>query len=197
MNADDRLPCGAAFEDLAGQEARGDGQRLTAHQSGCTYCRTTLEELRRLSGLLQDVAAEDVVMPERIVGRVMHRIGLIFEGGWQTISRTAYGLTRVAAWVITVVAEHAGRSVPGVLRLDAEIGTLSALSPRGESAHDAPVDEDVPGQTRLAITLTASYGRNLPELSDAVRRAVTTDLRRYVGVVVDGIDIEIADVRSR
>lgn len=196
---DERLPCGAALADLAEQWAGERAGERTPHQVHCEDCRTALEEMERLGTLLVDLAAEEVSVPEQIIARVMHRVRLIFEAGWHTVARTATGLTRVTAWVVTVVAERAGRSVPGVHRLNAATSlpapVLSGRAP--PRADDPAVDDHVRERTSLDVTIVARYGPDLRALSDAVRRAIIHDVDRLVGVDIDELNVEITDVYER
>jgi uncharacterized alkaline shock family protein YloU len=112
----------------------------------------------------------------------MHRIDLILDHGWFTISTQPDGLNRVSAWVISLIAQRATRRVEGVSAAVIEL----------TFATDQPDEQ----RLRLQVDIVAAYGIDLEELAGTVRTAVARDLRRLARTEVAQVDVHVSDVKA-
>jgi uncharacterized alkaline shock family protein YloU len=187
MNAD-RLPCGAAVDDLVSQVAEGAASARTPHQETCPHCQAALAEYGRLWSPIGELAAEAVHPPQSIIDEVLSRIR-------HTVSDPAYGVlpgprgqTRIASRAIAVTARVTTEHVPGVRAALARSGTAADDGAGGVVAGVAG------GSTALRITLAAHYGEDLTALADRIRTAVARSIRHITGLQPVEITVIIDDV---
>ncbi|MEV0153276.1 Asp23/Gls24 family envelope stress response protein [Micromonospora sp. NPDC050686] len=112
---------------------------------------------------------------------------------------TAGGTTHVSAEVVEKIAVAAAKSVPGVAELGGDVARFfnSVLdrigldelgdARRGCSAHVTN------GAAVINLVIVIDGGRPVPEVTDAVRAAVTSAVETY-GLRADEINIKVDDV---
>jgi uncharacterized alkaline shock family protein YloU len=49
-------------------------------------------------------------------------------------------------------------------------------------------------EVTVGVRIVVEYGRSLPEVSDAVRKAVIRDVESLTGMGVKAVDVEISDL---
>jgi uncharacterized alkaline shock family protein YloU len=184
----DRLPCGAAVDDLVSQVADGAADGRTPHQSTCPHCQAALAEYTRLWSPVNELAAETVHPPQSLLDEILPRIRGAVSSPPYGVVPGPHGDTRVANRVVAVTARVTTEQIPGV---------RAALTHREATAADGGSDVVAGvagGSTALQITLAASYGEDLPALADRIRTAVARSVRRVTGLQPVEITVIIDDV---
>ena len=186
----DRLPCGADIDELIEQVATGHGDDRTAHQEECPHCQAALAEYQRLWAPVHELVAQPVRAPESVVADVLRQIrGVSVHTSWGVLP-TEQGETRIADRVVAVTARIVTEQVPGVR------AALTSSRTADEPERGGPdVVAGVTGiSTALRITVAASYGLDLNELADRIRRAVTDRVRELTGLQPAEVSVVIDDV---
>jgi uncharacterized alkaline shock family protein YloU len=184
----DQLPCGASVDDLVAQVADGNAARRTPHQQNCTHCQAALAEYDRLWGPVTALAAEQIHVPDSIIEEALRRIRQTSAHPDYGLLPDTNGLTRISVRVIIVTARMAAERTDGVR------AALTHARPIDGST-TATVAAGVAGtSTAIEITIAATYGHDLPDLADRIRRAVATDIRERIGLQPTNITIVIDDV---
>lgn len=182
----DPLPCGASVDDLIAQVADGDAARRTPHQQNCPHCQAALAEYDRLWGPVTALAAERVRVPDSIIEEALRRIRQTSAHPEYGLVPGANGLTRISVRVIIVTARMAAERTDGV---------RAALSHARPIDASATVAAGVSGtSTAIEITIAATYGLDLPDLADRIRRAIAADIRERTGLHPADITVVIDDV---
>lgn len=190
---DRRLACGVSLERLVDQVAEGAAPADGEHQAGCEHCQAAVRELERLWADVRALADHRVVVPERVLEEVMHRIrghrpsaratGLPLETVVPRMLRhaqlrTTRGVTRVADLVLVDLARVAVAGVPGVV-----------------AARGRAVEVEVEGhRVWVRVRVLAAYGPSLPALAERVRRVAAAIIERNAGLEVVGVDVVVDDV---
>jgi uncharacterized alkaline shock family protein YloU len=204
----DRVPCGARLDDLLEQVADGNPPADPAHQEACQYCREALAELAELWIPVRRLAAVDVTAPSSLTSTVMERVHAIAAHGWHAVLTEQSGVTRVAAWVVAVIARRAAAGVPGVGTV---LGQVTPPAAALDQVHaEYPPDQPSRAQRAAAagigvagrpvvvgIAVTAAVGTPLPALAEQIRRRVGAEVRAMTGLSVSGVDVEVTDLDRR
>lgn len=209
-----RLPCGASVDDLLAQVAdaevtspdgAGGDLRTREHQQYCPHCRAMLAELRAVWAPVSTLAAEPVPVPDSLSRTVMERVSALASHGWHAVVEDDPGRTRIAAWVVAVVARRAATSVLGVATVR---GRVSPSDPTVAKVQAMYVATPTANQQRLAdgigvagrqvvvrVEITAT-GRppSLPQLAEQVRQAVIAHVRALTGLRVIEVDVHVSDI---
>ncbi|MFP5023316.1 Asp23/Gls24 family envelope stress response protein [Pseudonocardia phyllosphaerae] len=184
MLVEQRLPCGRSTDDLMDQVAAGRGAERDEHQQHCVHCQAALGEYERLWGPMEELAAEEVTAPEGKFDSVMRRLRGAFSEPNYAVLPGPLGATRIAARVIVVTASRSAQAVEGV---------RVALSKVGDEGDDVTVG--VAGSsTAIEIVLAASYGEDLHDLAERVRREVTEQIHELTGLTAAEVSVVIDDV---
>ncbi|MFG1928990.1 Asp23/Gls24 family envelope stress response protein [Cryptosporangium sp. NPDC048952] len=186
----DRLPCGADIDELIEQVATGRGADRTAHQETCPHCQAALAEYGRLWAPVHELADQQVRAPDSIVADVLRQIrGISVHTSWGVLP-AQQGETRIADRVVAVTARVVTEQVPGV--------RAALTSSRGADPAETPEPEVIAGvsgiSTALRITVAASYGLDLNDLAERIRRAVTDRVRELTGLQPVEVSVDIDDV---
>lgn len=110
------------------------------------------------------------------------------------------GKTVISEGIVAAIAALAVRKTDGVRRvvpisparslLDRLLGTKGSAEHQGSDVsvtmHSAEVT--------VGVRIVVEYGRSLPEVSDAVRKAVIRDVESLTGMGVKAVDVEISDL---
>ena len=204
----DRVPCGAWLDDLLEQVADGTTPADPAHQEACQHCREALAELAELWIPVRRLAAVDVTAPSSLTSTVMERVHAIAAHGWHAVLTGQSGVTRVAAWVVAVIARRAAAGVPGVGTV---LGQVTPPAAALDQVHaEYPPDQPSRAQRAAAagigvagrpvvvgIAVTAAVGTPLPALAEQIRRRVGSEVRAMTGLNVSGVDVEVTDLDRR
>ncbi|SDN79309.1 Uncharacterized conserved protein YloU, alkaline shock protein (Asp23) family [Klenkia soli] len=129
-----------------------------------------------LDGALRELAAEAEPVPSGLAGRVVERVDGLAGHDWHAVLVQPGGRTRVAGWVVALVARRAAAAVDGVG------GATSRASADG-------VDGVV-----VELGLTVRAGVPLPSLAEQVRRSVVGAVRELTGVEVVAVDVHVDDL---
>ncbi|MCW2583342.1 MAG: Asp23/Gls24 family envelope stress response protein, partial [Klenkia sp.] len=98
------LACGCSLDDLLAQVADGADPADPDHQRACPHCRAALAELAGLWAPVRELAETAPATPAGLDAKVMERVGAMATHAWHAVLPETDGVTRVAAWVVAVVA---------------------------------------------------------------------------------------------
>lgn len=201
----DRLPCGVRLDDLLRQVAESSPTADPGHQQTCPHCRAALAELTELWAPVHRMAGEDVRAPASLLGTVMERVGVIATHSWHAVLTGTAGATRIAAWVVTVIARRAAAGVAGVAGVRGHL-TPSAGTP-GAGTADVSRDGTTSSQRAAAagvgvaggrvvvrLDVTAVAGFPLPALAQEIRARVRRDVSAMTGLAVEAVDVLVSDL---
>lgn len=201
----ERLPCGRWFDELLEQVAGSEPAADREHQANCPHCRATLAELVDVWAPVRTLSQQRPAPPDTLVISVMERVAAIASHGWHAVLTDNAGVTRIAAWVVAIVARRAASAVRGVGQVggkisppaaviaDVRAGFERAQPSAGQRARAAGVG--VAGRrVVVAITVTAEPGQPLPALAEAIRTAVTRHVRALTGLDVIEVDVHVSDL---
>jgi uncharacterized alkaline shock family protein YloU len=204
----DRVPCGAWLDDLLEQVADGTPRADPAHQEACRHCREALAELAELWIPVRRLAAVNVTAPSSLTSAVMERVHAMAAHGWHAVLTGQSGVTRVAAWVVAVIARRAAARVPGVGTVLGQV--TPPATALGQVHAEYPQDQPSRAQRAAAagigvagrpvvvcIAVTAAVGTPLPALAEQIRRRVDVEVRTMTGLSVSGVDVEVTDLDRR
>jgi len=204
----DRVPCGAWLDDLLEQVADGTPPVDLAHQETCRHCRAALAELAGLWTPVRRLVDVDVTAPSSLTSTIMERVHAIAAHGWHAVLTGQFGATRIAAWVVAVIARRAAAGVPGVGTALGQVAPPAAAL--GPVHAEYPLDRFSRAQRAAAagigvggrpvvvcIAVTAAVGTPLPALAEQIRRRVGTEVRTMTGLRVAGVDVEVTDLIPR
>ena len=204
----DRVPCGAWLDDLLEQVADGTPPADLAHQEACQHCRAALAELAELWIPVRRLAAVNVTAPSSLTSTIMERVHAMSAHGWHSVLTGQSGVTRIAAWVVAVIARRAAAGVPGVGTVHGQVTPPAAVfgSVHAEYPPDRPSRPQraaaagigVAGRrVVVCIAVTAAAGRPLPALAEQIRRRVRAEVSTLTGLAVAAVDVEITDLDRR
>lgn len=180
LSTDDYLlPCGQTVETVWADLETG---RVTAHGLDCPHCTTTrasLSQLAEATRLLVDDAAE---LPAGMLDTIMAAVRADL-----SLTRTIELPTR-AAYVD--ISFHA---LAAVLRYVVDgVDGVRAHECRVEPAPDQPGHE--PGTVRVWMSVSLRFGSGRVAALDDARRRVATALPERIGLQLDTLDFEVADI---
>lgn len=217
-----RLSCGALVDDLLDQVADAarleldpasvepPDQRTLEHQQNCLHCRAMLAELREIWTPVSALVDQPVAVPSSLDRTVMERVSALAAHRWHAIIEENPGVTRIAAWVIAVIARRAAASVIGVATVG---GRVVPGEPDVAAAQARYVAVPTSAQQRLAAGIgvagskvvvrvdidAAGLPPSMPPLltlAEQVRQTVINHVRGLIGLTVVEVDVHVADVRS-
>ena len=175
--AGDRLPCGHHAGQLWRDLADGTPGE---HARACPHCQAALTAIRPPLTATGEMAAEPARPPDDLVGRVMAAIrGRAVPAPRIALPSPAGIRLQISEHAAAIILRAAGDSVEGV---------------RARSCRLTPA---APGEsTSTGLRLTISLRYDMPALlaARAVRAAVRTAARGQLGLTLDRIDIEVADI---
>lgn len=201
----ERLPCGTRFDDLLDQVADDIQPADPEHQASCPHCRATLAELADIWAPVHAVAKEQTPAPDTLTASVMERVVAIATHGWYAVLKDTPGVTRIAAWVVAVIARRAAAGVPGVGQV------RDRISPSAAAIADVRAEFDLAQPTAgqrtqaagigvagrsvvVAITISAEAGQPLAAVAEEIRKAVIRHVRALTGLEVIEVDVHVADL---
>jgi uncharacterized alkaline shock family protein YloU len=201
----ERLPCGVQLDDLLRQVAEGVPASDATHQRGCPHCRAALAELTDLWAPVHGMADEDVCAPASLTRTIMERVRPMATHGWHAVLTGTPGVTRIAAWVVAVIARRAAAGVPGVGSVRGQVTPppVSVRSTSAEMVRDGPSRSQraaaagvgaVGRRVVIRVDVTAPPGISLPALAQEIRRRVTADVTTMTGLSVEAVDVFVSDL---
>lgn len=121
------------------------------------------------------------------------------KSGGSSPLQTDRGNTTIQDTVVTKVAGIAAQEVEGIRMggggTQAVSGILGSITGGGGSSQTAGVSVEVgEEEAALDLTLTAEYGKSVPQLAEAVRRNVVNRVENLVGLRVTEVNITVANV---
>ncbi len=114
--------------------------------------------------------------------------------------QTDHGNTTIQDTVVSKVAGIAAQEVEGIRMgggggAQAVSGILGSITGGGGGSQTTGVSVEVGEQeAALDLTLTAEYGKSVPQLTEAVRRNVINRVENLVGLRVTEVNITVANV---
>jgi len=200
------LACGCSLDDLLAQVADGADPADPEHQRACPHCRAALAELAELWAPVRTLEEEPPATPVGLDAKVMERVSAMATHAWHAVVPERDGVTRVAAWVVAVVARRAaqrvegGRSVRGQAAPPAAaVAAVRAEWTTGPTAAQraGAMGIGVAGR-RVVVTvqLTVAPGHPLPQLAEDVRRSVVAGVGELTGLDVVEVDVHVADLEE-
>ena len=113
--------------------------------------------------------------------------------------QTDRGNTTIQNTVVSKVAGIAAQEVEGIRMggggTQAVSGILGSITGGGGASQTAGVSVEVGEQeSALDLTLTAEYGKSIPQLTEAVRRNVVNRVENLVGLKVTEVNITVSNV---
>ena len=117
----------------------------------------------------------------------------------QSPLQTERGSTSISDSVVSKIAGIASQEVDGIRMgsggSQAVSGILGSITGGGSSSQTQGVSVEV-GQEEAAIdlTLTAEYGKSIPQLAEAVRRNVANRVESLVGLRVNEVNITVSNI---
>jgi uncharacterized alkaline shock family protein YloU len=201
----DRLPCGVPLDNLLRQVAEGIAASDAAHQEACPHCRAALAELAEFWAPVHRMAGEDVRAPASLTSTIMERVRPMATHGWHAVLTGTPGVTRIAAWVVAVIARRAAAGVPGVGSVRGQVTpppvsvrSVSAEVVRGgpsSSQRAAAAGVGTAGRrVVIRVDVTADPGISLPTLAHEIRRRVTAEVTTMTGLSVEAVDVLVSDL---
>ena len=109
------------------------------------------------------------------------------------------GRTSIADTVVQKIASIAAREVSGVHALGGSttraIGAIRERIPGATQSHGQGVGVEVgERQTAIDLDMVIEYGVAIPDLSNSVRRNVTSAVERMTGLEVTEVNVSVNDV---
>jgi uncharacterized alkaline shock family protein YloU len=204
--ADQAAAAGPASVDGAASAAPGPSGEVLAHQRVCPHCRAMIAELRELWAPVAQVSTATITAPPSLTRGIMDRVTALAQHNWHAVVEDNPGATRIAAWVVAIVARRAAASVdgvntvsgrvhpadPAVADVQAAYGTTSR-----PSTHQALADGiGIAGRKVVVrVQITAAAGSPmLTVLAEQVRRRVILHVRALTGLDVVEVDVEVTDL---
>lgn len=179
----DLLPCGrdaqAVWDDA-------DDDRLDLHEQTCSYCQGVLSERTALTAPLQDWRETALAVPPVLLDQVMVTIRSGLRAREYIPVPSLLGPVRLDRQVAA-----------GILRwiVDGVEGATARTCRVGISAPVAGTSAETPTLV-AALSVATTLGTDLPRLAAAIRQAVIESGSELLGVPIQTVDIEIADVTT-
>ena len=113
--------------------------------------------------------------------------------------QTDRGNTTIQDTVVSKVAGIAAQEVEGIKMggggSQAVSGILGSITGGGGGSQTTGVSVEVGEQeAALDLTLTAEYGKSVPQLAEAVRRNVVNRVENLVGLMVTEVNITVSNI---
>ena len=121
------------------------------------------------------------------------------QGSGSSPLQTERGSTSISDSVVSKIAGIASQEVDGIRMgsggSQAVSGILGSITGGGSGSQTQGVSVEV-GQEEAAIdlTLTAEYGKSIPQLAEAVRRNVANRVESLVGLRVTEVNITVSNI---
>ena len=175
--AGDRLPCGQQIDTLWERVADGT---TGEHAASCVHCQAAIAQIRPLLAATSELATEPVRPPADLSGRVMMAIRAGTRPGPRiALPGQAGNRLNISEHAAALILRAAGDMVEGV---------------RSRSCQLIPAVPDANSAASLKLTISLRYDMPAPAVARAVRLAVRAAARAQLGLTVDRIDIEVADL---
>ena len=175
--ADDTLPCGHHVDELWNHLAYGTPDE---HARACEHCQAALDEIRPLLTATSELAAEPARPPDDLTGRVMTVIRARIPPAPRIALPSPAGIRlHISEHAAAIILRAAGDTVEGV---------------RARSCRLTPAGHDNSTPADLKLTISLRYNMSALAAATAVRIAVRAAARAQLGLTLDRIDIEVADI---
>lgn len=183
MNGAERwLACGTPMPELIAQVAEGDAPADAEHQRACRFCQAALREIARRWQAVDQLKAETVIPPARLLANVMRRVRAGLDR-WQVEVAQERGLMAVPAHVFAAAAYEVAWTIPDVI-------AVRRARPLRENEEGGGTAASVD----IAIELVVRYGASVPRVTEAVRSAVIASLQEMLGIEVRAVHIDVTDI---
>ena len=173
----DRLPCGHHVDQLWNHLAHGTPD---PHARACEHCQAALTEIGPLLTATSELAAEPAWPPDDLTGRVMAVIRARIPPAPRIALPSPAGIRlHISEHAAAIILRAAGDTVEGV---------------RARSCQLTPAGHDNSTPADLKLTISLRYNMSALTAATTVRAAVRAAARAQLGLTLDRIDIEVADI---
>jgi hypothetical protein len=175
--ASDRLPCGQQVDKLWERLADGTPGE---HARSCEHCQAAITKIRPLLAATSELATEPVRPPADLSGRIMTAIRARARPAPRIVLPGQAGTRlNISEHAAALILRAAGDMIDGV---------------RSRSCRIIPAVPDASRAASIKLSISLRYDMPVPAVARAVRVAVRAVARAQLGLTVDRIDIEVADV---
>jgi len=173
----DTLPCGHHVDQLWNHLAHGTPD---PHARACEHCQAALTEIGPLLTATSELAAEPAWPPDDLTGRVMAVIRARIPPAPRIALPSPAGIRlHISEHAAAIILRAAGDTVEGV---------------RARSCQLTPAGHDNSTPADLKLTISLRYNMSALTAATTVRAAVRAAARAQLGLTLDRIDIEVADI---
>ncbi|PXX60890.1 hypothetical protein DFR70_10981 [Nocardia tenerifensis] len=180
---DYQLPCGREIEHVWDRLDAVEAGLGDEHETTCPHCGSARESLVALRAATQELIAEPDPPPPDLTGRIMSAVRAEARRGRTLVLPTpAAGTVEVSEQAVATVLRYAADSVPGV---------------RARQCRVRRVGMGTDGETVVAVELAVAVGFGRTTIGEAlplVRERVTAALAAQVGLVLETLDLTVADI---
>ncbi|MET7772958.1 Asp23/Gls24 family envelope stress response protein [Nocardia sp. NPDC005366] len=178
-----RLPCGRELEQVWDRLDVVEAGFGDEHEITCPYCAAARDSLRALRAATAELIEEPEQTPPDLFGRIMSAVRADARRGRALdLPTPAPGKVEVSEQAVAAVLRYAADTVPGVSARHCRVRGVATAS---SGAHRVEVELSV----AIGIGRT-TVGAALPLVRERVAAALST----RVGLVLDRLDLEVADV---
>lgn len=173
----DSLPCGHHIDQLWQHLVDGTPD---LHARRCQFCQAALSQIRPLRTATSELAAEPVRPPADLSGRVMAVVGArIAPAPRIALPGSAGERLSISERAAASILRTAGDTVEGV---------------RARSCQLTPSADGMSDSADLRFSISLRFGMPALAAARAVRMALRAAGRAQLGLTLDRIDIEVADI---
>ena len=182
-DSDYLLPCGRSLERVWERLDAVDAGLADEHERTCTHCAAARESLLILRGATRELIDEPDPPPPDLFGRIMTAVRTEMRRG-RTIDLPGEppGALEVSEQAVAVVLRYAADTVDGV---------------RARGCHVRGNGPGADGETTVEVEMTLAVradGRSVDEVVPLVRERVRAAASARVGLVLERLDIVVADL---
>ncbi|GAA1114715.1 hypothetical protein GCM10009630_10140 [Kribbella jejuensis] len=180
--ADYELPCGQTV-DAVWDDLRAD--RVTAHGLDCPHCTTTRAGLSQLAEATKLLVEDQTELPANLVDSIMTAVRADLRLA-RTIQLppelpTATGYVDISFHALAAVLRYVVDGVDGIRAHECRI--------------DPAADQSgAPGTIRVWMSVSLRFGSGRVAALAEARRRVASALPQRIGLQLDSLDFEVADV---
>ncbi|WP_227996031.1 anti-sigma factor family protein [Nocardia australiensis] len=177
------LPCGRALEQVWERLDAVEAGQGDEHEATCPHCRDARDSLLALRAATRELIDEPEPTPPDLVGRIMFAVRAeVRRGRTLSLSTPLPGTVEISEQAVAAVLRYAADSVPGVRARRCRVRGVGT-GPNGERLVEVTLAVAVQfGATRVSEALTV------------IRERVATALSARVGLVMQNLDLTVADV---
>jgi uncharacterized alkaline shock family protein YloU len=181
--ADYALPCGRALEQVWERLDAVEAGLGDEHEVSCPHCADARDSLLALRAVTRELIDEPDSTPPDLVGRIMSAVRAEMRRGHMLeLSTPLPGAVEISEQAVAAVLRFAADSVPGV---------------RARHCRVRGVGKGPDGERLVEVELFVAVRFGMVGVSEAlsvVRERIAAALGARVGLVVERLDLTVADV---